>query len=236
MPSSGAARARASGSRPRRRASRRTAARPRARSRARTTAMSASSSGPWLIRLRPLRDWRKASSAVAVGTDEPHRRLGGVRALAAERLGDPPRHVGVVQREGALHPGAEDGDVVPVRGRVGDHGVEVEERGDDDALAALRRGDDRARPVRRRHRQHRRARLEVLARRVAEVEAVDPHARAARRRASLRRARRAAPGVVDLGCAEAPARSPQRAPGRSSRWPGSRRSRRRSGPPRPRPE
>ena len=58
------------------------AARRRARSRARTTAMSASSSGPWLIRLRPLREARNASSARRVGPREPHRRLGGVAALA----------------------------------------------------------------------------------------------------------------------------------------------------------
>ena len=44
------------------------------------------------------------------------------------------------------------------------------------ALAALGRRDDRARAVRRRHRERRRARLEVLARRVAEVEPVDPDA------------------------------------------------------------
>ena len=100
--------------RPPRRACRRAAARRRARSRARSTAMSASSSGPWAIRFRPLREARNASSAVAyerARRTPPRRRP----SLAVEALGDPPGDVGVVEREGALHPGAEDRDVLALR-------------------------------------------------------------------------------------------------------------------------
>ena len=76
----------------------------------------------------------------------------------------------------ALHPRAEDRDVVAEGACEPRHRVEVEQRGDDDALAALRGRDDRPGSVRRRHRKSPGARLEVLAGRVAEVEPVDADA------------------------------------------------------------
>src|SRR5438067_4874886 len=52
---------------------------------------------------------------------EPDRRRRGIRRLAAERLSDPPRAVGVVERELPLHAGAEDGDVLrATRAGLGD--------------------------------------------------------------------------------------------------------------------
>ena len=117
--------------------------------------MSASSSGPWLIRLRPLREARNASSAVAYDARQPDGRLGRVAALVAEPAGDPAGDVAVVERERALDAGAEDRDIVPVRARRLDDRVEVEQRGDQHALAPLGCGDDRARPVRRGHGQRR---------------------------------------------------------------------------------
>ena len=135
------------------------------------------------LELRPVVDQVAAAARGAkrllgrrVRRCQPNRRLGRVAAVVAEPAGDPAGDVAVVERERALDAGAEDRDVVAVgTRRLGDR-VEVEERGDQHALAALGGGDDRARAVRRRHGQRRRADREVLARRVAEVEALDPHA------------------------------------------------------------
>ena len=109
---------------------------------------------------------------------QPHCRLGRVAAVVAEQAGDPAGHVAVVERERALDPRAEDRDVVPVRTRRLGHRGEIEERRDQDALAALGSGDDRPRAVRRGHGEDRRAHRQVLAGRVAEVEPVDQHAEA----------------------------------------------------------
>ena len=98
-----------------------------------------------------------------IGRRQADRRLGRVAALAMERCGDAAGDVAVIEGERPFHAGAEDGDVVAVRaGRVGDR-RQVEQRRDQHTLAALGGCHDRPRPVRRRHRERRRARLEVLA-------------------------------------------------------------------------
>ena len=79
--------------------------------------MSASSSGPWLIRLRPLREARKRLLGGRIRRRQPDGRLGRVAALAVEQLGDPAGDVAVVERERALDARAEDRDVVAVRTR-----------------------------------------------------------------------------------------------------------------------
>ena len=70
----------------------------------------------------------------------------------------------------ALHARTDDDGVLAGGTNSLDHGGEVQERRDEDALAALGRGDDGARPVRRREDERRPDGLEVLARRVPEVE------------------------------------------------------------------
>ena len=137
------------------------------------------------LELRPVLDQvaaraRRAERVLGarVRPGEPHGRLGGVAPLEAEPVRDAPGDVGVVERERALDACAEDRDVVPVAPRDLGHRGEIEQRGDVDPLAALGRRDDRAGAVRRRHRERRRARLEVLPRRVPEVEPVDPDAEA----------------------------------------------------------
>src|SRR6476620_2435237 len=113
---------------------------------------------------------------VAVRGREPRRGLRRIAALEPEARRDPPGDVCVVERECALHPRAEDRDVVAEGACEPRHRVEVEQRGDDDALAALRGRDDRPGSVRRRHCKSPGARLEVLPGRVAEVEPVDADA------------------------------------------------------------
>src|SRR5207248_10497257 len=121
---------------------------------------------------------------------EQDRRLGRVLRLAAERLGDATRAVGVVERELAQHPGAEDGDVLPGLARRRSNRVEIEKRPDVDALEARRGGDEEPCPVRRREDERLGTRLALeLPRRVAEVEALDvlepPLAREPRRTLGL---------------------------------------------------
>ena len=102
--------------------------------------------------------------------------LGGVRALPAEQLDDPAGDVGVVEREVPCTPAHTTTTSSPCLARGVDDGREVEERRDEHALAALR-----PRPRPRASRSSSRgssvspARLEVLARRVPEVEARDAH-------------------------------------------------------------
>ena len=166
---------------------------------------------------------------------QPDRSLGRVAAVVAEQSGDAARDVAVVEGERALDARAEDRDVVTVRTRRPDDRIEVQKRGDQHPLAALGGRDDRARAVRRGHGERRRAHGQVLARRVAEVEALDPNAEPLAAEGDATSGRQGA-RILDLGRAPARARSRSPAPGRSSRWPGSRRSRRRSGQPRCRPE
>ncbi len=97
-----------------------------------------------------------------------------IRALGSEHGDDPAGAVGVVEREPALEAGAEDRDVDPPRARLRGDGAQIEERAEQDLLAALRRGEDRAGPVRGREDQRVGARLEELPRRRPDVEAVDP--------------------------------------------------------------
>ena len=85
-----------------------------------------------------------------------------------------PATIGVVEGESTLDSGAYDDDVLSVRARRLDDGAEVQERRDEDALATLRRGHDRTRAVRRREDERRAGGLDVLTRRVAEIEAGDP--------------------------------------------------------------
>ena len=91
------------------------------------SAMSASSSGPWLIRLRPLRDWRKRLLGRRVRAGQPQRRFRRVAALAAEALDDASCDVAVVQCERALDAGTEDRHVVAVGSRGLGHCCEVEQ-------------------------------------------------------------------------------------------------------------
>ena len=134
---------------------------------------------------------------------EQDRGAGGVRRLAAERLGDAAGAVGVVERELAEHAGAENRYVLPALARRRRDSVEVEERADVDALEALGGRDEQPRPVRRREDQRLGRRLAFeLARRVAEVEALDvlepPLAGQLRRPFGLRERAR----LVHLGAAE----------------------------------
>ena len=207
----------------------RSAGRRRGRSPARTRSMSAS---------RPCRRrFRRCGSRRALrGAAEALRRARiaarrGVRGLAAERLGDPAGAVGVVERELAEHAGAEHRDVLPALARRRRDRVEVEERADVDALESLRRGDEQPRPVRRREDQRLGRRLALeLARRVAEVEALDvlepPLARELRR--AFRLGER--PRLVDLGAAEDPPVAGGERLATSSRWRGGRRRRSRPAP------
>jgi hypothetical protein len=98
----------------------------------------------------------------------------GVRSLALEELDDAAGAVRVVEGERSLEARAEDGDVLPAPSRCARDGVEVEEAAEEHLAAARGRGEDRLRPVRRREDQRLRARLEELARRRPDVEALDP--------------------------------------------------------------
>ena len=68
---------------------------------------------------------------------EPDRGARRVLRLAAERLGDAPGAVRVVERELPEHAGTEHRDVLPALARSGRDSVDVEERTDVDALEAL---------------------------------------------------------------------------------------------------
>ena len=134
---------------------------------------------------------------------EADRRRGRVGRVAAELERDPAGAVGVVDRELALHARAENGHVVrALLPRRPGHGLEVEQRADEDEVTARGGGEQEPRPVRRRQDERLRRGLDELARRVAEVEAVDPHglALAAEDGAALGLRDRAR--LVDLGAAE----------------------------------
>ena len=165
---------------------------------------------------------------------DPDRGGGGVGQVAAEPFGDPPRAVGVVDRELALHAGADDGDVLPGLTRRSDDRVEVHEARGEDALAALRRRHERPGSVRRRQ-------DEGFARRRPGTPAASSRGRspgsgrnAAHRRERPSRDSRAAPPPPRPPSSRAPGDTRWRAPARSSRWPGGRRRRCPSAPRRPR--
>ena len=120
---------------------------------------SMSASRPWLRRFQALRLAARPSRASGNVPGEPDRRRRRVRAIAAERLGDPARAVRVVERELAEHARAEHGDVVPVRARRSRDRVEVEQRADVHVVEALGRGDEQPRAVRRREDERLRVRL-----------------------------------------------------------------------------
>ena len=158
---------------------------------------------PWRRRFAALRLAPRPSSAFGKLSARRIAACAESVALAADRLHDPAGAVRVVERELAEHAGAEHRDVLPALARRGRDRVEVEERADVDALVSLRGGDEQPRPVRRREDRASPRRLSLeLARRVAEVEALDvleaPLAGELRRAFGLgERAR-----VVDLRAAE----------------------------------
>ncbi len=136
---------------------------------------------------------------------EQHRGAGRVRRLAAERLGDPARAVRVVEGELAEHAGAEHCDVHPALARGRGDRVEIEQRADVDAFEPLRRGDEEPRPVRGREDQRLGGGLALeLARRVAEVEALDGLEPLLSRELRRSFALGERPRVVDLCAAENP--------------------------------
>ena len=98
----------------------------------------------------------------------------GVGALGVEQRDDPAGAVGVVERERALEPGAEDRRVhVELACALRDR-AQVEERAEDDLFAPRGRGQDRLRAVRRREDQRVCTRLDELPRGRAHVEPLDP--------------------------------------------------------------
>ena len=125
------------------------------------------------MRLRPLFDARKASSApLHVAAKRAAATAASVRS-PLEELDDAARDVRVVERERPLNAGAHDDDVLAGFARGIHHSRQVQERRDEHALAANCGRDDSARPIRRREDQRFACRHEVLARRVPEVESGD---------------------------------------------------------------
>ena len=113
----------------------------------------------------------RARSGTRPRSPRPRPRRPSARRRAAARTA---RAVGVVERERALVAGAEDRDVLPALPRRRRDRRQVEQAADQHLVAALRGRDDRPRPVRGREDQRLGARLEELARRGADVEALDP--------------------------------------------------------------
>ena len=132
--------------------------------------MSGSSSGAFSSRFRPLFEARKASSApLQVVTSRAATSAASVRSQL-EELDDPPGDVDVVKGECSLDTGADDQRVLTGILGGADDRRQVQKRRDEHSLAALCGRDHCARPVRRREDERRTCRLEVLQRRVAEVE------------------------------------------------------------------
>ena len=150
---------------------------------------------------------------------KPHRRRRRVRRPAAERRRHAARDVGVVHRELALHACAQHGDVFRPRLSSGaNDGVEIEQRADEHELAPRRRGEQQPCPVRRRQHDRLGRRLEELARRVAEVEAVDTDGPSLSREHGAALCGGDGARLVHVGAAEDTPRSRRRGPASSSMW------------------
>ena len=122
------------------------------------------------MRFRPLFDARNASSApLQVDTRRAAASAASVR-FPVEELDDPARDERVVERKRPLDAGTHDDDVLARRARCLDHGREVQQRRDEDPLAARRCGDHSACSIGGREDQRLTERLDVLPRRVPEVE------------------------------------------------------------------
>ena len=127
-----------------------------------------------------------------------------VAVLSAQQRHDPPGTVGVVERERSLEPGADDDHVFPAPANLFGDRAEVEQRAQQDHPTLLGRPQDRPRPVRRREDQRVGARLEELARRRADIEALDPYSVPLTADEGALDLAPQPPRLLDLGAAEHP--------------------------------
>src|SRR5579859_5995415 len=145
----------------------------------------------------------EAGERIREAPRDADRRVRRIGVVALERLGDASGAVRIVERELVEHTGAQHGDILAVCARSGSDRGEIEQRADVHVLEAHRRGDEQPCAVRRREDERLCAGCAGdLARRVAEVEALDvfepPLARELRRTFPLRE--RA--GFLDLRAAQ----------------------------------